>query len=63
MDFDGFWETSWHSKSHKNRSQEASKKGCQKVGILDRIFGRLGGFQAGPGGGGAPREPAGFPAP
>ncbi len=57
VDVDGFWEASWHPKSHKNRSQEASKKGCQKVGILDRIFGRLGGFQAGPGGGGRTHGP------
>ena len=47
VDFDGFWKASWHPKSHKNRSQEASKKGCQKVGILDQIFGRLGEFQEG----------------
>ena len=38
--FHGFWwileakmGPSWHPKSNKNRSQEASKKGCQKVAL------------------------------
>ena len=45
MNFDEFWDASWHLNSHKNRSQEALKKECQIVSILDLIFGRLRGFQ------------------
>ena len=51
VDFDGLGDASWHPKSHQNRSQEASQKGCQKVSILDPIFARLGEFQEVPGGG------------
>ena len=60
MDFGRFLEAKLASSWLQNRSQEASKKGCQKVGILDRIFGRLGGFQEGPEGGGAPSREKDF---
>ena len=52
MDFDGFGEPSWHPKSHKNRYQEASQKGSQKVSILDLIFGHLRAFRESLGAGG-----------
>ena len=45
MNFNEFWDASWHLNSHKNRSQEALNKECQIVSILDLIFGRLRGFQ------------------
>ena len=54
MNFDEFWDASWHLNSHKNRSQEALKKECQIVSILDLIFGRLRGFQEDLGGGPLP---------
>ena len=49
MDFGRFSEAKLASSWLQNRSQEASKKGCQKVGISDRILGRLGGISGGSG--------------
>ena len=57
MNFDEFWDASWHLNSHKNRSQEALKKEWQIVSILDLIFGRLKGFQEDLGGGEASAGP------